>query len=392
MIDRIEKLITEAKRGKTGSRRTAKGHYPRGRFNYVNYDNDPNPDVLVLGDWRNPNTKNVLKAGINLNYLSKDQLLKLRKIVDRLFSNKSLRSRYRFLRNKAPDIARYYRTYDTKFIRSWQPQDLSGYKPNEPATVEPDRKDQAIKARAKPEPDVVDTGRKAWQLKRQLYNPDTGRRNAPEQAKGRGLAAAKRAKIDRYRQQRRALQDLDKDLELQRTMAQLEKPDEPDLPDEPDFMDEPTPDIDLPDEPVQDRYALDEPEEPEEPEVNWPNEDQMWESKDYSYSPSIGYVWNSPQAYRRYHRPDNFRGSKKDLLAVLDINTGEVIVDDVTNHAVMLYEAGWDYDHVVRMSVRGSKLLVESDCEEDLVRRVLSASDMGSIIEACTARRRIKDI
>lgn len=88
--------------------------YPGLQFGYVNYKHDPVPRVLILGTGVNKN-KNEIIAGININYLDDVQLDNLRTIVDKVYKFKP-KLRYDVLKKIAPDIAKYYRTYDTDFV------------------------------------------------------------------------------------------------------------------------------------------------------------------------------------------------------------------------------------------------------------------------------------
>jgi hypothetical protein len=90
---------------------------PRWRFKYSNFKNDPQPDILLLGAYRHPNTGNNLIGGINLHYLNRKQIATLAKILPQIMKGKDLYSRYHIGKRYSPDIFTYfYRTYDAKHI------------------------------------------------------------------------------------------------------------------------------------------------------------------------------------------------------------------------------------------------------------------------------------
>jgi len=197
------KLLTEKSLRDTGSRRLGKNKYPRSSFKYLSYNTDPKPDVLVLGDWKHPRTRNNLVAGINLNYLSSGQLEKLRKVVDKVFRRSSLRARYRFLKSILPDVAMYYRTYDSKYIKSIERGALDSY-----IKAKPTSRDEKVQTTAdankaahvkEPERDIDkkhdELDREVWQTKRRLYEPEKQRRRtSPERLGITGSELAKKAK------------------------------------------------------------------------------------------------------------------------------------------------------------------------------------------------------
>jgi hypothetical protein len=375
--------IIERNLRKTGSKRLGKDKFPRDSFGYVNYDTDPKPDVLVLGNWKHPRTKNNLIAGINLNYLSTGQTIKLRKAAKRIFSKKSLRARYRYLKSILPDIAMYYRTYDSKYIKSIEHNELDSY-----IKAKPSSKDEKVKTRADinkaahiPEPDtdeqVGELDRDAWQLKRRLYEPEKERRRtSPERLGIAGSKAAKKAKAARYIRDRRKMRELERQLELDKELRK-EKPESEPEP-EPELKD-----IEYPD------YGINEPEDDYGPEYHL--DDLGYESKNpasrmsgYNYLPKLGYIWDSKESYIDNHTPGRklLVESNRKLLAVYDIISKKFIVDSVSNHAEMLFDAGWDYDHTVLFETAGNELVVKSDC---------AGSDINDAIE-CFRKNAVKNI
>ncbi|MHA2428463.1 MAG: hypothetical protein ACXADB_10605, partial [Candidatus Hermodarchaeia archaeon] len=94
------------------------GEGPRWKFRYDNFNVDPTPDILLLGQWRHPSTNNNLVGGINTNYLSKKQVVELAKALPQIMSANSLYNRYWTGRRLLPDIFNnFYRTYNADYIR-----------------------------------------------------------------------------------------------------------------------------------------------------------------------------------------------------------------------------------------------------------------------------------
>ena len=82
------------------------------KFEYPPYKVDKKPRVLVLGRWRHPTTRNVLVCGINLNYLSDEEVVALRKNLGSILSKHRLKERYRAGAALLPQIFHEaYRTY-----------------------------------------------------------------------------------------------------------------------------------------------------------------------------------------------------------------------------------------------------------------------------------------
>jgi hypothetical protein len=369
--------LIERKLRQTG-KRLGKGKYPRASFKYASYDTDPQPDVLVLGNWKNPTTKNNLIAGVNLNYLSSGQFTKLRKAAKRIFSRDSLRARYRYLKSILPDIAMYYRTYDAKYIKGIMHSELDSY-----TKTKPDAKDEKVttaadfgKAMHAPEPEqeidkqTDELDREAWRMKRRLYEPDKQRRRtSPERLGIAGSKAAKKAKAARYVRDRKKLKELERQVELARELrrqAELSREQEPEEPED-------TSELNDTGEPIARRRRR---------------------TGDYGpeyHLDDLGY-----ESYIRSHKPGSklLNESKRgNLFAVFDILTEQFIVDAVISHAEMLFDAGWDYDHTVLFEIDGNELVVKSDCSDanisraiecfrtNAVKNVLCESRLSTLIE-----------
>jgi hypothetical protein len=348
--------------------------YPAADFRYSNYNVDPRPKVLLLGQYESE-AGNQLLAGINLHYLSHGQTKNLRKRLKDLYLRKTLKARYWYLRRKMPDIAQYYRTYDEDEIHAIQPDQITAYgskKAKKKEEVKPDPEDDQRKSQADleklanvatepseppTEPDVTDvaadSSRDAWQLKRMLYSPDTGRRTKPE-TKPKDLEQVldtKRTKSNRYRQQRRSLKKLEQQAEMDRIAAQLDK--EKELDAVQDLYDKPEYDL---------SRIRDEPSE---------EDDEFRESisnNDFSYLPEYGFIWVSPESYIKWHAPPKFAKiiehcEKWPLMAVHDTLSGRTLVDAVPDHSTILEEAGWDYDHTVLFELDGMELVSKFDSE-----------------------------
>lgn len=93
------------------------GEGPRWRFNYSNFKNDPNPDILLLGAYNHPTTGNNLVGGINLHYLNRAQIEQLAKALPTIMSADSLYRRYHVGKRELPQIFNnFYRTYNASYI------------------------------------------------------------------------------------------------------------------------------------------------------------------------------------------------------------------------------------------------------------------------------------
>jgi hypothetical protein len=82
------------------------------RFDYNRYRVDKRPRVFVLGRWRHPGTGNTLLAGINLNYLSEEEVAALRQNLGTILAHRRLKDRYWEGMKQLPKIfSDTYRTY-----------------------------------------------------------------------------------------------------------------------------------------------------------------------------------------------------------------------------------------------------------------------------------------
>lgn len=337
--------------------RKAQTAYPRASFQYANYETDPRPDVLVLGRYK-AETGNNLIGGINLNYLSNAQQERLRGQLKRIYSRDKLRSRYRALKKLLPDVAQYYRTYNPEHARGVEMDTFMAQanKLNKAGKVEPTEKPKKIK----------DPAQSAWQLKRRLYDPDTGYRTKPEHDKEDPETTKEKRR--RYRIQRKELDDLEYKAALARAEEEAEEiPLEPEANLEPDDinleLDKFSSVID--DEPIEEPIMVEpEPEEAKE------------ESRDYRYVPNMGYVWSDSNSYITWHKLPRFTSlseSEGRTLVIYDLITEQLIVDKAFDHSLMLAEAGWEYDHTVRFEIIDNKLRLQCNSDDVDLQQVLEA-------------------
>lgn len=96
---------------------TEEGEGARWNFRYPDFKVDPAPDVLLLGSYVHPNTKNELVGGINLHYLNGKQIKNLQRVLPDIMHASNLYSRYWIGRRLLPDVFNnFYRTYKSDKI------------------------------------------------------------------------------------------------------------------------------------------------------------------------------------------------------------------------------------------------------------------------------------
>jgi len=82
-------------------------------FKYGNFNVDPRPKVFALGRWRHPTTRNILVCGINLNYLSEEEINQLRKALGAILAERTIKNRYWKGMELVPGVFNHaYRTYN----------------------------------------------------------------------------------------------------------------------------------------------------------------------------------------------------------------------------------------------------------------------------------------
>jgi len=100
-------------------------------IDYDNYHVDPTPDVLSLGRWRSSRGNHLL-GGINLNYLTPNQIDRLRRSLSTILRPRTLKQRVQILRRMAPDVFdTAYRTYNRQYINVIDQGTLRFYSPKE---------------------------------------------------------------------------------------------------------------------------------------------------------------------------------------------------------------------------------------------------------------------
>lgn len=104
--------LSEICAGRDGNLLLEQGYGRVFRFDYGPHRVDPRPQVFVLGRWRHPGTGNTLVCGINLNYLSEEEINALRKALGSILSKRRLKDRYWEGMRLLPGIfSNAYRTY-----------------------------------------------------------------------------------------------------------------------------------------------------------------------------------------------------------------------------------------------------------------------------------------
>lgn len=98
------------------------GEGPKWNFKYDRWQNDPEPDILLLGSYRHPNTGNDLVGGINLHYLTSGEVTGLARALPQVMQGRNLYERYWIGKRLIPDVFQEkYRTYNADYIRGVKP-------------------------------------------------------------------------------------------------------------------------------------------------------------------------------------------------------------------------------------------------------------------------------
>ena len=117
-------------------------------FSYDNWHVDPTPNILKLGEYIHPTTGNTLVAGINLNYLTPQQVLQVREFLPSILQNRHLKLRYWKGMEILPDIFdNFYRTYDRKYINVVEPGTLRFLSPTEVQKLGKQKEDEKLAQR-----------------------------------------------------------------------------------------------------------------------------------------------------------------------------------------------------------------------------------------------------
>lgn len=122
-------------------------------ISYSNANVDPRPNVLALGRWVNHKGTKLL-CGVNLNYLSDDQVLDLQKNLQNILKDRNLKRRVRRLRSVLPQIFdRAYRTYNQDHVRIIAPGTLKFFREPKPQDLT-DPKTKAVTPKQFVKPDI----------------------------------------------------------------------------------------------------------------------------------------------------------------------------------------------------------------------------------------------
>lgn len=285
---------------------------------YPNYAQDPSPRILALGFWDHPTTGNRLLGGLNLNYLDEDEIEEVREALPLILRRKELPVRYRVGRRLLPDIfAHAYRTYRADFIRSISPDSLKfgTDRDIQKAKVEPDMdKLRELDIRATKEKEEDDE--KIEKLEKEPEPTERGFEKAKLLA-----AYQKKRELEREKMEKRRREELER-LEQRRKEAEERRK-------------------------AQLRKREGKPTEPLYGESL---------ERDCKIIKDLGPVWRSTRAYRYWHSPNRYLSNRnlhkedKSLLAVFDVITKTTLIDHTDYHANILLEAGWNFDHTIRLS------------------------------------------
>lgn len=85
-------------------------------FDYPNYNLDPRPTVLVLGQWDKEDGKTLI-GGLNVNYMTSAELERVSDVLPDILKAGNLKARYWAGRKLLPDIfGQFYRTYNKEYV------------------------------------------------------------------------------------------------------------------------------------------------------------------------------------------------------------------------------------------------------------------------------------
>ncbi len=329
------------------------------KMDYYNYKTDPKPNVLMLGYWVHPNTGNKLLGGINLNYISQQQLTNLRKKLPKILGQKGLKARYRFGRRTLPDIFRFfYRTYNSEFVNVVQPSTLRYWNPKSDK-----RRDELENARKKREVQKAAQLQKAQEkgkeTDQEAQRGQAGVAQSPDQMAGTSRNVWAKEKMIQNREgipqepdPEAVVQELGKDQDI-RQQARPQKPVRP--------------------VPQQDHtHDLDALDSPDDVDIS----DDLFGPKEFG------------EAYVRGHLPDNYikriRFQRPDKVnAIYNIVTEQIILDHAS-HTLMMCEADWDYRDTLRLSYDEGVILnhnIDEEIAESHIDAILNTDDFQLFLE-----------
>lgn len=329
------------------------------RFSYDRAKHDPRPRVLILGQWQNPDTGNNLVGGLNLNYLSNDEIKIVQKIIDRITKYNNLKSRYWAGRNLIPSIWRKsYRTYDKNFIGSAMKADFTpdeiDYKQDRERQIDPDGdgkpgNDSGIKTGSDADNELQDLDA--------IEKIRTG-----EEPKKQGILN----KIARF--SKSTLNKIKSYLINKLKKRKTDKVDKTDSDKVDDFDN--SVDIENPDN-IDNEDEVEEVEEDFDVKLDAILEEIIKPKKLF---------WNSPTQYVYWHKPSKFfeyqnkiNGSIADysygsnIYAIFDTYTESLIIDLVDDIQEMYDAAMWNDNNKIVLSINEDKVNIESNgvlCED----------------------------
>ena len=336
------------------------------KFKYPNYNSDPRPNILALGQYKHPTSGNDLIAGINLNYLDKPQIQQLRQAMPRFLRFKNLRQRYWAGRKLLPDLfASAYRTYNKDLVQAITPDKLQTFeKPKQPdRQADIDRQTELVKATQmlQKQQDQVTAHAK----QHQHVEPDLPTQQDTDQEIQalQQQTAQQRQPIQPQPQKQQQNQPIATDNEpIAEPPAQANK-----IPQKTRKMAK-TP---LEKELEQEKNLPIEP-EPEETLEGTPDNEQLKKEQELAKECRVmpfGVVWPNKQSYIKWHDPAMvgtvirqlnetvLNSARGPVLMVKNNRTGQVVVDRAQDHAQLIADAGWSYKDVTRIMKCNNKVL-----------------------------------
>ena len=170
------------------------GYGRTNQFDYENWHVDPTPNILKLGQYVHPNTGNTLVAGINLNYLTPQQILQVREFLPSILQNRHLKLRYWKGMELLPDVFdNFYRTYDRKYINIVEPGTLRFLSPQEVQKMGKQKEDEKLAQRKAQITQKKGQLAKAKSLEQDIVQTDLAEPPETDADKGREAVKAQQA-------------------------------------------------------------------------------------------------------------------------------------------------------------------------------------------------------
>ena len=351
------------------------------RFNYERAKNDPRPRVFVLGRWRHPQTGNNLVAGINLNYLSDDELQQLYSHMGQIMKPSRLKNRWWLGYGLLPHIwLKAYRQYDERFIHSvrdadippepedyeepkepGEPQDKEAMPPDEAAALQKLRELEAQRKGESPqEPkkrkSLLRLGKDTLKRIAHAIRNKLFRNRKKEQVKQKqaDMQRAEKEKELHKKKTEKEIADLEREKRLGHTRysKELKRTDDEDEADE--------------------VRRLKELEDEHRSESRMEHIDAIIEST----VEDRRIIWRSKRNYAYWHRPDRFvqyqpqlRGSILDyshgtqLIAIYNIVENKLVIDLTDGPANIIAQSGWNWDDAIILTADAGKVKTEHTSE-----------------------------